>query len=133
MLTDWSGEFETWLNRLDERATRGDATAITRLQLVTAQLDYLEDLQEAPQEDTFTLKRVRQSRNNTVWRVSHPYVPGIAVRLIVWFPPDRPDEVVVGLFAGDKANMGDVFYGSVGPRADAAISTYRMTREGGQG
>lgn len=75
------------------------------------------------------LKPVRQSRTHAVWRVSHRYIDGIAMRLIVWFPPDRPDTVVVVLFAGDKANMGDVFYNSVGTRADAAINTY-MLEEG---
>lgn len=62
--------------------------------------------------------------------MAHPFRAGIAVRLIVWFPPERPDHVVVVLFAGDKANMGDVFYDSVGTRADAAIASYRMHSEG---
>jgi hypothetical protein len=48
------------------------------------------------------------------------------VRLIVWFPPERPGEVVVVLFGADKARMGDVFYDSVGARADTAIASYRM-------
>jgi hypothetical protein len=56
-----------------------------------------------------------------VWRVAHPYDRDVAVRLIVWFRPDT-DTVVVALFAGDKARMGDVFYNSVGPRA--AIRRY---------
>jgi hypothetical protein len=63
-----------------------------------------------------------------VWRVAHPFVEGVAVRLIVWFPSD--DRVVVALFAGDKANIGDVFYDSVGSRADAAIDSWKyQTRE----
>jgi hypothetical protein len=74
---------------------------------------------------------VRQSGKNEVWRVGHPYVAGAAVRLIVWFPPERPDHVVVALFAGDKARIGDVFYDSVGARADAAIASYRVALQGG--
>lgn len=31
---------------------------------------------------------------------------------------------MIALFAGDKARMGDVFYDSVGTRADAAIETW---------
>jgi len=58
-------------------------------------------------------------------------VAGAAVRLIVWFPPERPDQVVVALFAGDKAHIGDVFYDSVGTRADAAIVSYRVALRGG--
>jgi len=30
----------------------------------------------------------------------------------------------VVLFGADKAQMGDVFYNSVGPRSDAAIDSY---------
>ncbi|HZC52787.1 MAG TPA: hypothetical protein VE441_09855 [Mycobacterium sp.] len=126
MLIDWSAEFDLWLDRLIERANSGDAAAATQLDLVYAELEYLQELKEAPSEDTATLKRVRQSRTNPVWRVAHPFRAGIAIRLIVWFPPERPNQVVVALFAGDKANMGDVFYDSVGTRADAAIASYRM-------
>ena len=69
------------------------------------------------------LKWVRQSRRYRVWRVSHPYREGVAVRLICWFPPDR-DTVVVALFAGDKGRIGDVWYDGVGARADAVIDQW---------
>jgi hypothetical protein len=85
--------------------------------------------------DSATLKRVAQSRRYPVWRVAHPFVDGTAMRLmrlIVWFPPKRPGEAVIVLFGADKAQMGDVFYNSVGPRADAAIESYlfRIQSEG---
>ncbi|MFJ7738955.1 hypothetical protein ACIQ2D_21895, partial [Lysinibacillus sp. NPDC097287] len=64
------------------------------------------------------MKRVRQSGQHQVWRTAHPFDPDIAFRLICWFPPDS-NTVVVALFAGDKSRIGDVFYNSVGPRADA--------------
>ncbi len=70
---------------------------------------------------------VRQSRDHLVWRLSHPFHPDQAVRTIVWFP-DR-GHVVVALFANDKARMGDVFYDSVGTRADQAIEKYQHQRE----
>ena len=55
-------------------------------------------------------------------------VRGVRRRLIVWFPAG--DHAVVALFAGDKARMGDVFYDSVGTRADAAIDAWIVqTRE----
>ena len=39
--------------------------------------------------------------------------------------------MVVALFAADKARMGDVFYNSVGARADAAIQLWlNETQEG---
>lgn len=52
------------------------------------------------------------------------------MRVICYFPPEEPDTVVVAPFAGDKAKMGDVFYDSVGPRADNLIDQwYRETKE----
>jgi hypothetical protein len=92
-------------------------------------LDYLQDLKEPPADDTPTLKQVRQSRNYQVWRVSHPFRDGIAIRLIVWFPPESPPVIV--LFGNDKAQMGDVFYNSVGSRADQVIAAYLRLTDGG--
>lgn len=85
---------------------------------------------EPPTRDTetATLKWVRQSKRYPLWRVSHPYREGGAVRLICWFPPDS-DTVVVALFAGDKARIGDVFYNSVGTRADALIDQWKREVE----
>lgn len=124
MLIDWAGEFDRWYDQLIERAEAGDERSVEQLALVDAELGVLQDLRAAPETDTPTLRRVSRSRRHPVWRVAHPFVPGIAIRLIVWFPPDRPGEVVVVLFAADKARMGDVFYDSVGPRADAVIDSY---------
>ena len=63
---------------------------------------------------------MRQSRQYPLWRVSHAYHPEVAVRLICWFPPEG-GTVVVALFAGEKAKLGDVFYESVAARADPMI------------
>ncbi|WP_211268741.1 hypothetical protein [Actinoplanes subtropicus] len=50
--------------------------------------------------------------------------------MIVWFQPDAPPVIV--LFGNNKAQMGDVFYNSVGSRADQVIAAYlRMTNRGG--
>jgi hypothetical protein len=73
-------------------------------------------------------------KNNSIsstrsWRLSHPFRDGIAIRLIVWFPPETPPVIV--LFANDKAQMGDVFYNSVGSRADQVISAYLRETAGG--
>lgn len=124
MLIDWTGEFDRWYDQLIDRAGTGDERAVERLALVEAELDVLQDLAESPETNTPTLRSVMQSRRFPVWRLAHPFVEGVAIRLIVWFPPKRPDEVVVVLFGADKAQMGDVFYNSVGPRADAAIDSY---------
>jgi len=125
VLIDWSDDFDTYLTRLEEST---DVVDRQRLRLIQAELSILQQLDQAPTEDTPSLKRVRQSRRSQVWRVAHPYREAIAIRLIVWFP--IADHAVVALFAGDKARMGDVFYDSVGTRADAAIESWMIqTRE----
>lgn len=68
-------------------------------------LRLLERLDAEPIEDSAGLKRVRQSGRHPVRRLSHPFHPRVAVRLIVWFPLGQSDRVVVALFAGDKATI----------------------------
>lgn len=126
MLIDWSDEFNTWLDRLEDHAGT-DPISARRLDYVTAQLQRLQELTDPPEEDTAHLRRVRQSKTYPVWRLAHPYDPDIAVRLIVWFPDD--EHAVIALFAGDKARIGDVFYNSVGTRADAAIETWKRRKD----
>jgi hypothetical protein len=132
VLIDWAGEFDRWYDRLTERAEAGDVSALEHLGLVDAELGVLQDLDAEPVVNTPTLRRVSQSRKYEVWRVAHPFVAGTAMRLIVWFPPGRPGQAVIVLFGADKAQMGDVFYNSVGPRADAAIESY-LYRTRGEG
>ncbi len=120
MNIDWSREFDRQLDRLEaDTSERGQRVYV----LLALMLKQLRDLESVPIEDTSVIKRVRQSRVHEVWRVSHPYREGIALRLIVWFPPDGT-HVVVSLFAGEKASMGDVFYDSVGSRADQLIERW---------
>lgn len=132
MQIDWPAEFGAWLDGVETRADKGDARAQQVLILVTAALKRLQDLEEPPTRDTetATLRWIRQSKRYPLWRVSHPYREGIAIRLVCWFPPDS-GTVVVALFAGDKARIGDVFYNSVGARADGVIDQWkREAREG---
>ncbi|ROZ87996.1 hypothetical protein [Gordonia sp. OPL2] len=131
MLIDWSREFDDYLTRLEESAARGNVVDRSRLDLLLAELQVLAELEAVPVVESATLKRVRQSRRYVVWRVSHPFRDGVAVRLIVWFPDD--EHAVVALFAGDKARMGDVFYDSVGPRADAAIEAWKQQTKNERG
>ena len=127
---DWPAEFGRWLDHLEERAKKGDGHAQKVLIFVARALDQLRNLTAAPgrETETATLKWVRQSQRYVVWRVSHAYHPGVAVRLICWFPPNR-NTVVVALFAGDKAPIGGVFYNSVGSRADALIDQWKREVE----
>jgi hypothetical protein len=129
LIVDWSSEFDLWYNRLIERGEAGDQAALEQLALVDAELGVLQDLDAEPELETPSLRRIVQSRKYPVWRVAHPFVAGTAMRLIAWFPPVRPGEVVIVLFGADKAQMGDVFYNSVGPRADAAIESFLYRTE----
>ncbi|WP_194908242.1 hypothetical protein [Catenulispora rubra] len=121
-----SKEFDTWFDALIAAAAEGDQLSSVKLGLVAAELAVLRALDgpPMPEEETADLKRVRQSGKYTVWRVSHPYQPGVAIRLICWFPPDTKI-VVAALSAGDKGRIGDVWYNSVGPRADAIIEQWK--------
>jgi hypothetical protein len=128
VLIDWTLEFDQWLDRLEARAADGDQSASATLMYVLAELDYLQNLEVQPTDDTATLMRVRQSRKYQVWRVSHPFDQNVAIRLICWFPTDS--QVIVVQFAGDKARIGDAFYDSVGTRADALIQQWKRQTEG---
>lgn len=116
-------EFFNYLDGLEVKATSGDRYATQVLAHVVAALARLAALSGPPEVETPSLKKVRQSGRYQVWRTAHPYDEGVAVRVICWFPPDT-DIVVVALYAGEKARIGDVFYNSVGPRADAAIDRW---------
>ncbi|GAB3148629.1 hypothetical protein GCM10027161_45560 [Microbispora hainanensis] len=123
---DWPADFGAWLDRLEAEARAGDHRSRLKLVLTARALDQLRKLAEPPHrdEETATLRWVRQSRRYPLWRVSHAYHPEVAIRLICWFPPES-GTVVVALFAGDKARIGDVFYNSVATRADALIAQWK--------
>jgi len=125
VIIDWPASFGDALDRLETRAAAGDEVARLQLDRLIVELRMLERLDAEPAEDSAGLKRVRQSGRHLVWRLSHPFHPRVAVRLIVWFPPEQRDRVVVALFAGDKATMGDVFYDSVAVRADTTIEQWK--------
>ena len=125
MLIDWPRTFDQQYDRMEADES---ADGQLRFDLLLALLSVLTDLEAPPEEESASLRRVVQSRNHVVWRVAHPYVPGVALRLICWFPPGQ-DTVVVALFSGDKAGMGDVFYDSVGVRADQIIDQWLRERK----
>ena len=124
-----SQQFKTWVDALVSRAKSGDPSALLTARYAYDELDYLRQLTAPPTEDTATLKRVRQSNRYKVWRLSHPFDQQMALRIICWFD-DESDVVVVSLFANDKATMGDVFYDTVGSRADQAIDRWKRENEG---
>jgi hypothetical protein len=123
---DWPAEFGRWLDRLESEARAGNNRSRAVLVYVARALDQLRNLKEPPDEETqtATLRPVRQSRRYPLWRVSHAYDPRVAVRLICWFPPET-GTVVVALFAGEKARLGDLFYNGVAARADPLIDQWK--------
>lgn len=122
-----SRQFKRWVDDLVARAKSRDQVALRTARHVYDELTYLQGLNGEPDEDTATLKRVRQSGTYPVWRLSHPFDPQMAVRVIAWFD-DESDDIVVTLLAADKAPMGDVFYDSVGTRADQAIQQWKLEK-----
>ena len=131
MRIEWSDEFDHWFAKLENKVNAGDTVARKAYNYIAAAFDLLRRLPGAPGLDdgTAQLKPVRQSRRYQVWRTAHPFDPDVAVRLIVWFPPGS-DSAVVTLFAGDKKMIGDIWYASVGTRADAAIERWFREQEG---
>lgn len=122
-------QFARWVDDLVKKARSGDQFALQMSKHVLDELNYIQSLDTEPGEDTATLKRVRQSRKYQLWRVSHPFDPTMAVRIICWFDGES-ESVVVALFANDKAAMGDVFYDSVGSRSDQVIDEWKRQNEG---
>ena len=124
VIVDWTREFDRWWSHVQSLAeARPDPTNARVFRLTVAQIQYLQDLSAEPLEETPTLRRVVRSSRYPLWWVSHPYETDIAVRLIVWFPPEL-DAVVVVALGVNKAKMGDVFYDGAGRRADAAIDEW---------
>lgn len=128
MIVDMPEEFFDWLDRTEDQARSGHERSRLMLARAVDALNQLRLLPAPPTMETPDLRRIRQSKRYPVWRTAHPFDPGIAFRLICWFPPDSAT-VVVALFGADKARMGDVFYDSVGDRADAAIDRWLMQQD----
>jgi len=126
-----TGVVQTTDGRHHRPSKAGDPHALLMAKYFQDELEYLRNLPVEPAEDTATLKSVRQSGKYRVWRLSHPFDPNIAVRTICWFDPDLQTIVVV-LFAADKAKMGDIFYDSVGSRADQIIDQWLRHKRGEQ-
>jgi hypothetical protein len=123
---EYGREFQTWLDNI-LKAKDDDDESRTRLELALALLSVLRDLDAPPAHDSATLKRVRQCRRYSVWRLAHPFVHGVAVRILAWFPDSKT--VVVALVGGDKGPIGDVWYSSAAPRAEAAIDQWKREQE----
>lgn len=109
-------EFGAWLVEIqkEEGPARTQALAL---------LGYLRDLPERPASETATLKRVRQAKRHEIWRLAHPFDPEVAVRILCWFPDVHT--AVVALVGGDKVRIGDVWYDSATPRAEAAVDQWQ--------
>lgn len=117
MIIDWPEDFDRWLTAVEEAG--GTVEEIT-----VALLEELAQLEGEPDTETATFKRVRQAKRHRLWRVSHPYEPDIAIRIICWFESDR---LVIALVGFNKAKLGDVWYSSAAIRAEALVDQWRRT------
>jgi hypothetical protein len=115
MRIEASREFRAWLAEVQK--VEGPARV-----WASSLLGYLRDLEKRPEEDTATLKRVRQAKRYEIWRLAHPFDAAVAVRILCWFPDEGA--AVVALVAGDKATIGDVWYDAATVRAEAAIDQW---------
>ena len=71
---------------------------------------------------------MRQGKRHQLWRISHPYEPDIAIRIIFWFQSSR---LVVALVGFNKAKLVDVWYTSAAVRAEALVDQWRRTHQPG--
>lgn len=122
MLIGWTGEFDRWWQNIEERQSR-DLRSRQIAKIVGTQLDFLQTLGQMPEEDSLQIRRVSLSKKNLLWRISHPYREGIAIRLVVWFPQYDRDLALV-VMGVDKSKVGDIFYDGVGNRSDNLIREY---------
>lgn len=131
MLIDWTDDFiRTW-DQWEEEADAGSLVAHQRLELLVAMLAELQDLEHTPTaEDEPTFKPIRRSGTHRLYRISHPFRSRIAVRVVVWFHHDQA--LAVAVLLTDKAAKGDVFYDSVGSRADQIINQWMRDRRAEQ-
>lgn len=130
MIIDAPLEFWARVDALERKAAAGNEQAGQRLDLLTAMLEFLTELDAPPSrsDESASLKWVRQRKRYELWRVSHPFRDGVAERLICWFP-EGSDTVVVALFSGDKSRIGDVWYDTVASRADPLIDQWKREVE----
>jgi hypothetical protein len=126
-----SRPFVEWHREIQDDAMNGAAERRRRV-LVAAMIADLLQLTSRPTEETDHLRRVVQARRHPLWRMSHTHDPVVQIRLILWFPPERPAIACV-LFGGDKAGREDVWYSTAVVNAEQRVDQIkrRWDREGG--
>lgn len=124
MLIDWSDEFDAWWNRVEAAAKDKPYFAVVYAYVLAA-LELLGSMDAAPTaDDRPTLVYVLESRQYPLWRISHPYRDGYAVRVVVWFTDHAGDPMAFVVLAGDKAKAGNTWYHHLGAKADRIINRW---------
>ena len=77
-------------------------------------------LTERPTEPTAHLTPLVQATRHNIWRIKHPHQDDYAVRLLLWFPDDNDDEIVI-VFAGNKHPNHDLWYDRATRETEAAV------------
>jgi hypothetical protein len=78
---------------------------------------------EASREFGVWLSEIQKDEGPARTWALHRFDPDVAIRILCWFP-DR-DTAVVALVGGDKVRIGDVWYDSATPRAEAAVDQWQ--------
>lgn len=91
----WSDSFDHYIDRLDEEPSTSQEQ-----QMLAAVLDDINNLKEPPKEESSHLCRAVGAKKHDIWRVSHPYNPEVAVRVLIWFTPNGDAVLLAG--GGDK-------------------------------
>lgn len=123
MRAAYTSEYTRFRERVlsEDKANRTGGTA-----LLLAMEKAILALPHEPVEESVTFKRVQQARKHRLWRVSHPYRPNIALRIILWFPD--PSSVVIALLGHNKAQTGDAWYGYAATQGQAIVDQYLRTQ-----
>jgi hypothetical protein len=105
-----TGAFGRWFQRLDDPEL---ARLVNQLRRALTRLP------ERPVEPTAHLTPVVQAQRHNIWRIKHPHQDGYAIRLLLWFPDDS-DEIVI-MFGGNKHPNHELWYDRATRETEAAV------------
>lgn len=120
-----SSRYSQWRSRTITDAQVGAEAEV----LILAMEDRLLELSTAPDDETAMLRRVVQARRHPLWRVSHPYRRGLALRIICFFPDKQT--AVLALMGFNKHPVGDSWYSRAATEGQAMVDQYLREQEGG--
>lgn len=113
-----SSRYTQWRAHAVADAQHGQEAEI----LLLAMEQRLLSLSGPPDEETAMLRRVVQARRHELWRVSHPFRKGLALRIICYFP--NKHSVVLAVMGFNKVPVGDIWYSRAAQEGQAVVDQY---------